>query len=309
VHSRVKGVYARHRENAVDYAKRHGIPTVFDTTEALFADGEITAVYISTPPNAHKDYALACIAAGKIPYIEKPMAMNYGECEEILRAAEKAKIPVYVAYYRRGLEKYLKIKEILDGGAIGKIRFVRCNQFMRPEVSDLDSAHLPWRLVPEISSGGKFVDMMVHVIDLVQFFFGDIVDVHGFAANNGGFYDVEDTVCASFRSQSGVLISGAWCYVSDYDDEELLIVGEKGHIRTTGLAYKPVQVTINGREETLEFAEPEHIAQPYEQLVINEILGLGTSTANVKSAANNVRVVDEILGEYRLTHYRRKEEA
>jgi predicted dehydrogenase len=297
--SRVKGVYARRAAPATDYARRHNIPIVYPTPEALFADGEINAVYISTPPDKHKDYALAALSAGKIPYIEKPMAMNYAECEEILRAGEAAKLPVYVAYYRRGLPKYLKIKELIDSGELGTIRFVRLHQFMKPETSDLDHAHLPWRVIPAISSGGKFVDMAVHVIDMVQFLFGDIGAVQGFADNQGGLYDAEDTVGALLQCKSGVRVSGLWCYTTDYDDEEMLIVGEKGHIRTGGLALGSVHVSIGGKENTLEFPEPEHVAGPFIQSLVEEMTGGKKSNADAKSAANNVRVADAILKDYR----------
>jgi predicted dehydrogenase len=298
-HSRVKGGYARRPAPAVDYARRHNIPEVFPTPEALFADGEINAVYISTPPDKHKDYALAALNAGKIPYIEKPMAMNYAECEEILRAGEAAKLPVYVAYYRRGLPKYLKIKEIIDSGELGAIRFVRLHQFMKPETGDLDRTHLPWRVIPTISSGGKFVDMAVHVIDMVQFLFGDIGAVQGFADNLGGFYDAEDTVGALLQCKSGVRVSGLWCYAADYDDEEMLIAGDKGHIHTGGLSLGSVHVSIGGKENTLEFPEPEHVAGPFIQSLVEEMTGGKKSNADAKSAANNVRVVDTILKDYR----------
>jgi predicted dehydrogenase len=299
--SRVKGVFARRREHSADYAKRHGIPQVYPTVEALLADGEINAVYISTPPDTHKQYALAVLAAGKIPYIEKPMCMNYGECAEVLAAGKAVNLPVYVAYYRRGMPKYLKIKELIDSGRLGKIRAVRLTHFMQPEDSDIKTGRsaLPWRLIPSISSGGKFIDMAVHVIDIVQFLFGDITSVQGLAENAGGYYDAEDTVMALMRCGSGVWASGVWCYAAGVDEEEMLILGERGCIRTGGLFFTPVHAVIDGKEEIFSFEEPEHVAGPFVQTLVEEMTGGRKSNADAVSAANNVRVADAILAEYR----------
>ena len=298
-HSRLKAVYDLDYDRACDYARRHGVPVVYRTVEEMLADPEITAVYLPTPPRFHKEYALRCLEAGKIPYIEKPMALVHEECEEIIKKSREKDLPVYVAFYRRGMDKYLRIKELIDSGALGDIRFVRLCQFMRPEPADLDPADLPWRLTPAATGGGKFVDMVTHVLDVLEFFFGGITEIQGTADNLGGLYQVEDTVSAVLRCESGVMVSGMWCYVSDHDHEEMLIVGSKGHVSTTGLFYGPVKVCIDGGEEILDFPEPEHVAQPYIQLLVNEMTGRGKSPADLRSAANNVRVVDELLGEYR----------
>jgi predicted dehydrogenase len=297
--SRVKGVFARRIEHSSDYAKRHGIPQVYPTAAALLADREIHAVYISTPPDTHKEYALAVLAAGKIPYIEKPMCMNYSECTEVLQAGKAANLPIYVAYYRRGLPKYLKIKELVDSGRIGEIRAVRLTHFMKPEPTDLVRSQLPWRVTPSISSGGKFVDMAVHVIDMVQFLFGDITSAAGFAENQGGYYDAEDTVLAAMRCASGVSVSGLWCYAGGIDREEMLILGDKGCIKTGGLFLTPIQVITDNDDELIAYPEPEHVAGPFVQTLVDEMTGGKKSAANAESAANNVRVVDTILAEYR----------
>ena len=60
--------------------------------------------------------------AGKPVYIEKPMAANYSECVKINKAAEKYKVPVFVAYYRRALPGFLMVKEMIEKGSIGKVR-------------------------------------------------------------------------------------------------------------------------------------------------------------------------------------------
>ncbi len=303
-HSELKAVFDIDYEHACDYAKRHNVPVVYKTIEEMLADPEINAVYLPTPPQFHKDYSIQCLEAGKIPYTEKPMALCYEDCLEMMAKAKEVNLPMYVAFYRRGMSKYLKIKEIVDSGQLGKINFVHLRQFMKPEPCDMDRDNLPWRLKPEATGGGKFLDMVTHVLDVVEYLFGKICDVSGMAENYGGLYEVEDTVNAIFKTESGVMGNGIWCYVADHDEEEMLIVGSKGRISTTGLFYGPIKVTIDGLEEVIDYDEPEHVAQPYIQTIVNELTGRGTCPGDLESAANTIKVVDEILAEYRKRYHK-----
>ena len=120
--SALVAVMRRNAALAQDYAGRHGVPRWYDDGAALIADPEVDAVYVATPPSSHKGYVLACAAAGKPVYVEKPMALDHGECEEMIAACRAANVPLFVAYYRRALPRFLKVKELIDGGAIGLFR-------------------------------------------------------------------------------------------------------------------------------------------------------------------------------------------
>lgn len=297
--SKLKIVYSRTYSKALDYAKRHNIEKTCRSIEEMLEDDEIQAVYIATPPSSHKDYAIKCIEHGKIPLIEKPMAQSYAECLEIYEASKMKNIPVYVNFYRRGMEKHRKIKEIIDNNELGKVLCVQIKQFKKAAEEELDREKLPWRLIPSLSGGGKFIDMAPHVLDIVNYLFGDIVEVHGVAENYGHLYDVEDTVTAIIKTNKNILINGIWCYVSDYEEEEICIIGDKGTLRTGVLSYSPIIVKNHHGEEKYSYNEPEHVAMPYIQSIINEIIGLESSQANLDSAINTVRVIDEILKQYR----------
>jgi len=305
-HSTLKGVYGRNSEKAHDYAARHGIEHVYASVDEMLGDPEIDAVYLPVPPKFHKDYALRCLESGKIPYIEKPMAQTYEDCLEIIKKADETGLPVYVAFYRRGMEKYIKIKEMLEDQLIGKVRCVEVRHLMPPEASDFDRENLPWRLVPDIAGGGKFLDMGVHVLDILDFFFGSIIEANGVAENLGGLYEVEDTVSASFKFESGVVGNGLWCYVADHAEEVVRIIGDSGTMTFEGLGYGPVTVVNSDGEKQISFTPPEHVGMPYIQTIVNEIAGYGKSPANLKSAANVIRVTDQILEEYRKRYKRKK---
>lgn len=122
--SELVAVMRRSGSLAKDYAERHGILKWYDNGTDLINDPEVDAVYIATPPYAHKDYTLIAAQAGKPVYVEKPMANNHAECLDMIAACKAADVPLFVAYYRRALPRFLKIKSLIDSGAIGDVRFV-----------------------------------------------------------------------------------------------------------------------------------------------------------------------------------------
>ncbi|QSX09210.1 Gfo/Idh/MocA family oxidoreductase [Alkalibacter rhizosphaerae] len=296
--SNLVAVYDNTYERAQDYGKRHHVKKVYEKVEDLLQDSEIDIIYIATPPKFHKEYAIACLNHGKIPYVEKPVAMNHDECLEIEALSKEKGIPVYVAFYRRGMEKFLRIKELLDQKILGDIRYLYVTQIMKPEETDLDPERLPWRLIPEISGGGKFLDMAVHVLDCLEFFFGKMESMSGIVENKGGLYRADDTVVATFRFQNGIVGSGTWCYVADHEENRVEIVGEKGRILYDGLSAKRFTLILDGQEEVIEFEEPEHVAMPFQQSVVNELIGKEKSNANFEEAINLVRMTDMLLSEY-----------
>jgi len=168
-HSKLVAVMRRSGELAKDYAHRHGVPRWYDNAEALINDPEIDAVYIATPPSSHKQYTLLSAQAGKPVYVEKPMALTYEECQSMIQACQDAGIPLYVAYYRRALDRFLKIKSLLDSKAIGEVRFVSMILYQPLPQDALDPAALPWRVQPEIAGGGYFVDLASHMLDFLDY--------------------------------------------------------------------------------------------------------------------------------------------
>lgn len=101
VGSELVAVMRRNSKLSEDYAYRHKVPKWFDCADTLINDHDVDAVYIATPPSSHKEYTLAAAVAGKPVYVEKPMALNYNECVEMVQVCKEKNVPLFVAYYRR----------------------------------------------------------------------------------------------------------------------------------------------------------------------------------------------------------------
>jgi predicted dehydrogenase len=294
-HSRLVAVMRRNGHLAKDYAERHGVPRWYTDASALIHDPEVDAVYIATPPSSHKQYAITAAEAGKPVYVEKPMALNFGECQEIIETCRSAGVPLLVAYYRRALPRFLKIKELIQSGAIGEVRFVSVTLYQPTAPEDLSPEKLPWRVVPEIAGGGRFVDLASHTLDFLDYTLGPIVEVHGKASNQARKYKAEDIVTGTFKFQSGAHGTGAWCF-SAYDNCDLTeIVGSKGRISFSTFGAEPLKL-ITGKD-VIEYAfdNPKHIAQPLIQTVVNELIGAGQCPSTGESAARTSWVMDQML--------------
>ena len=291
-------VMRRTGELAQDYAQRHNVPKWYDNAEALINDPDVNAIYVATPPDSHKHYTLLSARAGKPVYVEKPMGLNFEECREMLDACRAAGVPLFVAYYRRGLSRFLKIKELLDAQAIGSVRYVTMTLAMPPRADELDAQNLPWRVIPEIAGGGRFVDLASHMLDFLDYALGPISSAQGFAANQAGLYPAEDIVTGSFVFESGVQGVGTWCFTGFESIDQTEIIGDKGKIVYSTYDDRPVVLTTKDGVTEFSIDYPAHIQQPLIQTVVDELTGNGICPSPGQSAARTTWVMDQMLQGY-----------
>jgi predicted dehydrogenase len=293
--SRLMAVMRRNGDLARDYARRHGVPRWYDSAEALIADPDVDAVYIATPPAFHKNYTLLSAQAGKPVYVEKPMALNFQECRQMVDACQAAGVSLFVAYYRRALARFLKVKELLDTSAIGEPRFVNVTLYQPVIQAELTPQTLPWRVIPELAGGGRFVDLASHMLDFLDFLLGPIRAVQGFASNQARLYPAEDIVTGTFMFESGVHGVGSWCFTGFDRWDRTEIVGTAGKITYSTFDAQPViLMTSKGRKEFV-YDYPEHIQQPLIQAVVDALNGVGACPSTGESAARTSWVMDEML--------------
>ncbi len=292
-HSELTAVMRRDAVLVKDYAQRHNVPKYYQNSQELIHDPNVDAVYIATPPHRHHDYVLEVASAGKPVYVEKPMALNSKQCRAMISACESAEVPLFVAYYRRALPRFLKIKSLLEAGAIGEVRAVSII-FTRPFNHDPEKP-LPWRVVPEISGGGFFMDLACHTLDYLDFMLGPVVKASGHSGNQASEYSAEDTVSASFVFASGVQGIGLWSFNSFERQDRTEIIGTEGKLVFSSFGTEPVQLITNDGEHQFPINNPEHVQQPLIQTIVNQLNGIGQCPSTGVSAARTAWVMDQIL--------------
>lgn len=294
--SELVAVMRRNGALAGDYARRHNVPKWYDDAGSLIHDSEVDAVYVATPPSSHKEYTIAAVTAGKPVFVEKPMAVNHAECQDMVTACKEAGVPLFVAYYRRAQDKFRAIKSLLDDGVVGDVRCVNI-RFYQPPSEDDFKKEKPWRVDPAIAGAGYFYDLGSHMVDILDFFLGPVSSVSGYSSNQNGLYPAEDIVSTAFMFESGVHGTGTWCFSAAEHLDYTEIIGSKGKLTYATFSQEPVRLYRDGKTETFEIAPPEHVHQPLIQTVVDELTGTGICPSTGISGARASRVLEKMLGD------------
>jgi len=293
--SALVAVMRRDRLKAADYAKRHGVPRHYDSADDLVADPEVDAVYVATPPSSHLPLALQAAAAGKPCLVEKPMAINYAECERMVEAFALKQLPLFVAYYRRALPRFLRVRELLQARAIGTATSVHIFHYEPLAAGEKAEG---WRFDPEVAGGGLFFDLASHGFDLLDFLLGPISVASGHAVNTGGSYPAEDVTAAAFTFDSGLVGTGTWNFNASFAADGIEIEGSEGRIRVPVFTDGDIVVTRDGRDARLPYRNPPHVHQPLVQTIVDALLGRGTCESTGESGARTSLVLERCVEGY-----------
>eukprot|EP00271_Cylindrocystis_brebissonii_P007280 TRINITY_DN20625_c0_g1_i1.p1 TRINITY_DN20625_c0_g1~~TRINITY_DN20625_c0_g1_i1.p1 ORF type:complete len:432 (+),score=56.96 TRINITY_DN20625_c0_g1_i1:1054-2349(+) len=312
--SRLVMVMRRNLSLAEDYAKRHNVARWTDKAEDVVNDPEVNAIYVATPPRYHALYSLMAAKVGKPVYVEKPMGPSYMVGRQLVDEFAKRGVPLHVAYYRRSVPCFVKVKEIIDQGSIGSPRSVHVEYHRPPNKNDalwaaaggsrlppgacLKNASLGWRTDPLVGGeGGYFRDKGSHQLDLLDYWFGPIVSASGRAENVGRLYPTSDTVAANFKFKSGVLGTASWCFVTGESGQSEFaeVTGSAGRIRFHFFKSTQIEVWNDTGHEEIDVPNPKHIQQPLLELVVKSLRGEGEAPSTGVSALRSSAVMDAIL--------------
>ncbi len=295
--SELVAVMRRDGAKAADYARRHGVARWYDDARALVADPDVDAIYVATPPGAHLEGALLAAAAGKAAYIEKPLARHTAECDAILAAFQAAGAPVFVAYYRRCLPRFVQVKTLLDAAALGRLTGINV-RYACPPPHLSDVAKPPWRLDAANAGAGLFLDLGSHTLDLLDHLVGPLVRVSGHAAAVATPLPVEDAVVMTFATEVGVPGAAAWNFASALPADEIVLSGTAGRLAFSTFGNEPLRLETRDGVQTFDLPNPPHVQQPLIQTVVDALLGRGGCPGTGESARRTSAVMDAVLESY-----------
>jgi predicted dehydrogenase len=161
----VTAVAARDPQRARRFAARYGIATVHPDYAAVVADPDVDAVYVPLPNGLHADWTLAALAAGKHVLCEKPLTSNTAQAREVADAADRSGLVVMEAFHYRYHPLMARVRQLLDDGAVGRIRRLRAGLcFPLYRFSDIR-----YRLD---LAGGATMDAGCYPVNLLRFLAG-----------------------------------------------------------------------------------------------------------------------------------------
>jgi 1,5-anhydro-D-fructose reductase (1,5-anhydro-D-mannitol-forming) len=291
----VTAVMRRDGAKARAFAKRFGIPAAYDDAAALLADPKVDAVYIATPPHWHKHYTLMAAAAGKPVLVEKPMAMNAGEAEEMVAACAAARMPLFVNHFRRAMPRFIEAKARIDSGVLGEIRCATV-AFSTPGLG-CDPGVEEWRLRSD-RGGNKFFDIGCHHLDLLDYLLGPIADARAHLRKQAPEAPSEDLYTASLRFHSGAQAAGAWCYSAGITTDLVEIVGSRGVLAFPVFDFEaPLLLETEELAEEITVVPELYVHLPFIQTVVDMLNGQGESPSTGDTALRTMRVLERILSQ------------
>jgi len=194
---RVEAVASRDPATAAAYAREWGIDRAHGSYEALVADPEIDVVYVPLPHHLHAEWAIRAARAGKHVLCEKPLALAVAEVDAMEAAAGEAGVVLAEAFMYRHHPQTLKVKALVDEGAVGALRFVRGTFSFRLDKED------DFRLRPQWG-GGCLWDVGCYPLSFARFLLGaEPVEVMG--AQVLGPTGVDETFAGQLVFEGGLL--------------------------------------------------------------------------------------------------------
>ncbi len=256
---RLVGVNARTQEPLRAQATELGVKQ-YSTLDGVLADSEVDAVVIATPHPSHEEIALASIAAGKHLLIEKPLAVTPGESDRMVAAARSAGLKIGVTFNQRFRPQALKMRALIDEGAIGEIyrtSMITAN-FRSQDYYD----RLAWRGTWNDEGGGALLNQGIHAIDLFQWVAGMPVAVFGALRSLKHKVEVEDYAGAMLEYENGALGTLHCDTVQAPGQQRIEVYGDDGALVMDGGSLTlhrletPVQEFMDN-DKTIAFVSPD----------------------------------------------------
>jgi predicted dehydrogenase len=220
-------------------ASKFGVPAHYDMDEFL-ARSDIDAVSVLTPSGLHPQHVIACAKAGKHVVVEKPMALRLQDADDMIRACNEAGVKLFIVKQNRFNVPVVKAREALEAGRFGKLILgtVRVRWCRDQAYYDQDSWRGTWAY-----DGGVLTNQASHHVDMLEWFFGDVVSVHARAITALARIETEDTAVATLKFKNGALgIVEATTAARPTDLEgSLSILGEKGTVEIAGFAVNQIR--------------------------------------------------------------------
>lgn len=290
--SSIVAVMRRDREKAADYAKRHNIERWYDCADALINDPGVNAVYIATPPGAHCELALKVAASGKPCYVEKPMARNAAECQQMVEAFAAANLPLFVAYYRRGLPHFTEVKAMIKSGRYGALQNLHYRYSNNAQRGGVPT---DWRYQPKISGGGLFWDLGSHALDLFDWWLGPLLCVKGHTLKRSDASPVEAIAAMNAISESGVSLSADWSFISEQSRDRVELEFERAHVTCSIFGSTELRIeTADTEPEILDCPHGENIQFDLISNIVSSLrMGEPALSTGISAARTNA-VIDQV---------------
>lgn len=282
-------VASRDLDKARSFANEYGAPNAFGSYEELFTSDTVDVIYIATPHTTHAELSIAAMKAGKNVLCEKPVGVNKGEVEAMIKVAKENNVFFMEALWTRFNPTIKKVKELVDNGTIGDIGYLHADFAFYALDRDENG-----RLLNPALAGGSLLDIGIYPIFLSYLMLGIPKDIKATANFYKTGVEVQISMIFNYEKAQAILYSG----LNSNSEMKAEIAGSKGSIfvhprwhETSGYTLE-----INGDSSVVEVGKVGK-GYTYEIEEVHKCLNAGKTESDLWSHQNSrdlIEIMDTI---------------
>lgn len=284
-------VASRSKDKADDYYNMFNPQKAYYSYEEMLEDKNIDAVYVSLPNSMHKHWSIMAMKSGKHVLCEKPMSVSAKDTDEMRDESIKDNVLLMEAFMYRLNPKTIKVKELVDSGAIGKVKNIYANFTFFEPVSDL-------AVFKKELAGGCTYDVGCYCINIMRYITGEepgSVFAKSIFLDNGSGVDINTSAILEFKSGiPGMLVCGFGNFLTNKYE----IYGTKGRIEVP-YAFLPEEINriIIEKEDSIQEIRIKSKSQYTLEIehFSDCILNNAKPYITLDDTSNNIKVLEAIL--------------
>lgn len=286
----VTAVASRSIERAKEFAEEYNVEHTFGSYDALFQSGKVDVVYIATPHNFHKELSVKAMENGIGVLCEKPVGVNRAEVVEQVNASKQNNVFLMEAMWSRFNPSIKKVKELVDAGDIGALKYLYADFAFYALDRDEDS-----RLLNPNLASGTILDIGIYPIFLSYLMLGMPDKIMATSKFHENGTELQTSMIFDYPEAQAMLYSG----FTSHSKMEAEISGTKGEVFLNPRWHEADGYTLAKDEETNQFDLPlTGIGYYYEILEVNKCLKENKIESNLWSHQNSLDL-SELLDKVR----------
>jgi UDP-N-acetyl-2-amino-2-deoxyglucuronate dehydrogenase len=222
------------------FSKLYNDVPYYTDINKLLLETDAEVICVCTPHGLHLEQSILIANAKKHILVEKPMALSKADSQKMIDAAKKNDVSLIVVKQNRFNKPIALTKQAIDENRLGKIYMVQCNVFWNRNVEYYTESN--WRGKKELE-GGVLYTQASHFLDLLIWWFGDVVSSKSIIENKMQPIEIEDCGSAVLKFETGVIGNLNWttCVYNKNFEGSITIIGEKGTIKIGGAYLNKIE--------------------------------------------------------------------
>jgi UDP-N-acetylglucosamine 3-dehydrogenase len=203
-------------KNALNKAKRNGVPNIYTDYQELLKNPHIDAVIIALPTHLHAKCAISAAEAHKHILLEKPISRNSFEANEILSKVRSNNVKLMIGHPLRFSQPFIALKKRIDTGEMGEIQAsyafnINSGPFVHRAETGAPMPVPDWWWNKDYTGGGALIDLGSHMINLARWYFGEVTDVKSYLGYRFNLDQEDHAICIlKFKGGQVTIVNVGW---------------------------------------------------------------------------------------------------